>query len=489
MLQITLTNPHQEVQTIQLTPEAQPQNECSIGRLVGCDLVLNSADVSRIHGKIRWHEGTYCYRDLGSANGSQINQKTILANQTHDLKQGDRLTIGDFVLLIEAIELPKLIAGRNAQSPQNQSNGQVNSLWERGDLTVRCVRITNETEDVKTFTFMAESGLLFHYKPGQFITLDLTIKGESVLRSYSISSTPTRPHTLEITVKRVPAPPETPGTPPGLVSNWLHDNLTVGSSVKLGSPMGKFTCAPHPAAKLLLISAGSGITPMMSMSRWLMDTVSTTDVLFFHCARTPSDIIFRQELELMAARSPHFRVAISLTRTQTTGEHWFGLTGRLTDAILHTIAPDFRDRTVYVCGPDGFMQGVKTLLAGLNFPMEHYHEERFGAPKVKQPADVVPTPPASPAAAPSARPIAYFAQSTKEMTSDGTESILELAEQAGIKIRSNCRQGVCGACKKRKLEGTVHYESEPDGLDRSEQDNGMILTCVALPVDRVVVEA
>jgi ferredoxin len=85
--------------------------------------------------------------------------------------------------------------------------------------------------------------------------------------------------------------------------------------------------------------------------------------------------------------------------------------------------------------------------------------------------------------------VVVFAQSGKEVTGDGSESILELAEQEGIKIRSNCRQGVCGACKKRKQSGEVSYESEPDGLEQSEQEAGYILTCVAAPVGRVVIEA
>ncbi|NJL20860.1 MAG: 2Fe-2S iron-sulfur cluster binding domain-containing protein [Leptolyngbyaceae cyanobacterium SM1_3_5] len=85
--------------------------------------------------------------------------------------------------------------------------------------------------------------------------------------------------------------------------------------------------------------------------------------------------------------------------------------------------------------------------------------------------------------------IVQFSQSQKEAISDGTESILELAEQVGVKIRSNCKQGVCGACKKRKLEGVVRYDSEPDGLEESDKETGFVLTCIASPIDRVVIEA
>ena len=267
--------------------------------------------------------------------------------------------------------------------------------WTTGDLTVRCVRVIDEIVDVKTFCFVASPPLLFTYKPGQFVTLDLEINGEQVLPSYSISSTPSRPHTLEITVKRVPLPPaDGAEVSQGLVSNWLHENVIVGSEIKLSGALGKFTCFANPCQKLLLISAGSGIAPMMSMSRWLVDTASECDIIFFHSARSPSDIIFRQELELISARHPNFNLAITTTRKEL-GQSWLGLTGRLTATMLQSVAPDFRERTVYVCGPNTFMESVQELLEGLSFPMQNYYEESFGPPrkKEKQP---------KPAAAPSA---------------------------------------------------------------------------------------
>lgn len=467
-----------DLQETTLVPETMPNHECSIGRAASCNLVLDSLDVSRIHSQIKFEQSAYHYTDLGSANGSRINNDTVQPNQSYVLNAGDLIQIGDFVILIEKVEM--------------MASGGETSVWKRagewhwtkGELTVRCVRIVDETADVKTFTFVAEPAVQFDYQPGQFVTLELKINGEEVSRSYSISSTPSRPHTLEITVKRVPAPTDSPHVSAGLVSNWLHDHLQVGDQIKLNGPFGKFTCLPNLPTKLLLISAGSGITPMMSMSRWIADRVADADVVFFHCARTPRDLIFRQELEMMASRLANFRLAVSTTRTEL-GQPWLGFTGRLTAAMLHLIAPDWQERTVYVCGPDGFMENTKSLLEGLNFPMQNYYEESFGTPKK-----------AVPIAAPVSNPTpisdtlkVIFAQSGKEVAADGSASILELAEQAGVKIRSSCKQGVCGACKKRKLSGEIKYESEPDGLDQSEQNAGYILPCIAAPVGQVAIEA
>jgi glycine betaine catabolism B len=495
-----------EFQEAVLNPE---QGDCLIGRNASCDLVLESFDVSRIHAKIQAEKNDYYFVDPGSANGSCINGQTVETNQTYPLKLDDLIRIGDFVLLVEAIDF-----SATEHESTNETLGIIKRLESRSvpekapgsdwteDVKVRCVRVTPETSDVKTFTFVADPPRQFHYKPGQFVTLDLEINGESVLRSYSISSTPSRPYSLDITVKRVASPVDAPDLPPGLVSNWLHDAIAVGDQIKISAPMGKFTCAPNIPAKLLMISAGSGITPMMSMMRWIADMALETDVVFFHCARSPRDIIFRQELEMMSARLPNFHLVISTTQAVSPnsaelGQAWSGLTGRLTEAMLRCIAPDFQDRNVYVCGPNGFMGATKSLLEALNFPMQNYAEESFGAPrkthsKKPQPEKSQPEKasanPVLPASS-SSESIVLFSKSDKQVAHDGSESILELAEQEDIKIRSNCRQGVCGACKKRKLEGEVKYESEPDVLDADDRAAGYILTCVASPVGRVAIEA
>jgi glycine betaine catabolism B len=474
-----------------LVPETT-QNEWIIGRASSCDLVLAGPEVSRVHGSIRYDREQYYFTDYGSTDGSRINNENVKVNQKYNLKKDDLIRIGDFVLAVEAIELASV-----AQ--------KIETKWTQGDLNVRCVRIVPETEDVKTFSFVGEPQIQFSFLPGQFVTLDLEINGKRVTRAYSISSPPSRSHTLDITVKRVPAPPDAPDLPPGLVSNWLHDNLKVGSQIKLcGGAMGKFTCTANPPEKILMVSAGSGITPMISMARWLYDTGANCDVVFFHSDRTPDALIMRQELELLASRQPNFRLAITVTRPKL-GQPWMGFTGRLTEEMLLNIAPDFKERVVYVCGANGFMQGVKTMLASLNFPMENYNEESFGVekkPKIKpqsevstkddrkaieKPASVVESPSAPPQT--SSQPVLVFSESGKEIPCDEEESILEIAQQHDINIRSGCMQGVCGACKKRKIDGQVKYQKDPDGLDASDREQGYILPCIAFPVGKVAIEA
>ncbi|MDJ0600606.1 MAG: FAD-binding oxidoreductase [Crocosphaera sp.] len=380
--------------------------------------------------------------------------------------------------------------------------------WNKGKITVRCLNIIEDTKDVKTFRFIGTSPTLFNYKPGQFVTLNLNINGKIRKRAYSISSTPSRPHTLEITVKRVPPPTDVPDAPPGLVSNWLHDHLQVGDEITLTGPSGKFTCVDNNATKLLFISAGSGITPMMSMSRWALDTVANRDITFVHSSRSPRDIIYRKELEAMAANHSNFNLALTITRN-TTGDPWWGFKGRLNEVLLPAICPDFKERVIYVCGPDSFMKGVKTLVEGLGFPMENYYQESFGSSNKKRSSSsgekndnssVVPThnniannghsttpKPVTVSSNNTSYPV-VFAKSGKEVLCNQQISLLELAEEEMIDIDSSCRSGGCGSCKVKKLEGEIRYEGEADGLDPNDEKEGYILTCIAYPQSKVVID-
>ena len=328
-------------------------------------------------------------------------------------------------------------------------------------FVAQCTEVVDVTHDVKAFRFVPESGVSLQYKPGQFVTLELELEGKKIYRSYTMSSTPTRGAYFEVTVKRVPG---------GVMSNWLCDYLGQGAKLRMTGPHGKFTCAPKPAPKLLFLSAGSGVTPMLSMARWLNHQKLNADVVYFHNARTANDLIFAEEVAGMAHSQPQFKQHISLTR-KPADTVWPGLTGYLDAAMLQGIAPDFKEREVYICGPQGFMQNAKQLLQGLDFPMAQWHEESFDvSTSLNGTGGSV-----------------YFAVSGIEVACNGQQSILDVAEQAGIAIGNACRTGDCGECKVRKLEGEVAMRNT-DGLDPQELQQGYVLTCVAAANGRVVLE-
>ena len=383
----------------------------------------------------------------------------------------------------------------------------VQAKWARGRIRLCVVETVQETHDVKTFRFVGEPRVEFVYLPGQFITLELVIDGEPVKRSYSISSSPTRQGTLEITVKRVPG---------GLVSNWLHDNVKPGFLLNVSGPGGKFSCLPEAPPRMVLLSAGSGITPAMSMARALFDQRAQSDVVFLHSARSKNDVPFLTELRLMEQRWPRFKLGLVLTRPPPE-DGWTGPTGRLAPRMVLDLVPAYRQRTVYACGPTPFMDHARGVMTELGFPLHNFHMESFGGAKgagEKKPgraasiAELLPKPAAAPArrthtlgagAAPvgvagkqgkAAAPMltkVVFAKAGREVAHDGSTPILELAERLGVHIPSACRAGVCGTCAVRVSSGEVQMECT-DGLSAADRKAGKVLTCVGKPVGEVVVD-
>ncbi|TGS16506.1 hybrid-cluster NAD(P)-dependent oxidoreductase, partial [Mesorhizobium sp. M1C.F.Ca.ET.187.01.1.1] len=145
-------------------------------------------------------------------------------------------------------------------------------------------------------------------------------------------------------------------------------------------------------AKYLFVSAGSGVTPMMSMLRWLNDCAPWTDVGFVNCARRPEEIIFRKELELLGGHMPGLSLGFMIEE-RSSREGWYGHMGRIDAIRLPLLAPDFREREIFCCGPDPFMRAVRGMLEAAGFDMAKYHQESFAAPTV----DEVPAPFAAPA--------------------------------------------------------------------------------------------
>jgi glycine betaine catabolism B len=408
-----------------------------IGRHPSCQIMLDRPEVSRIHGQLSWHGDRLYYSDLGSTDGSKVNNQDILINYQHVLRTGDTLQIGDFVILIGAIHVPDKTSQRQPKQ-------------------LRCIQVIDQTPDVKTFRWVGSAGERFEYLPGQFVLLDLVIGGQAVSRCYSVSSSPSRPYVLEFTVKRV-----------GLVSNWLHETVGEGFELSIMGISGSFVYE-GPKDKVLLLSAGSGITPMLSIARWISDMAHPVDLVFLHSARSPRDIIARSELEFLAMEN--LRVWFTVTDP---GEGWSGLRGRVDRAMLKSV-PDLRDRTVYVCGPEGFMTGVRQTLMDLGLPSGQYHEESFGGapsavevPKVETTATI------------------EFAKSNQTITPKAGETLLEAGLRSGITMTYGCKIGACGACKLKLKSGSVDYVRSPLALS---DNSGFVLPCVACARDAVVLE-
>lgn len=368
---------------------------------------------------------------------------------------------------LEPVPAQRDAGGKGARAPETMEDLPI---WQGETTPLRITEIIRETQDVYTYRLQGDPLCLFRYLPGQFCSVILDIDGRRVVRAYSISSTPSRPFTLEITVKRVPG---------GLASNWMADHLKEGDWLRVSGPKGKFLLAPDAIPeKLLLLGAGSGVTPLMAMARWLCDIGAGVDVRFFNSVRSPGDIIFRKELELLTQRHRLFSPVI-VTTTRAPGQEWMGPTGRISRHMLETAAPDLHERHVYLCGPRGFMESARALLAELQFDPAKLHLESFDggrvAPPCAQSGDDAPTYSIT------------FARSGKTASAPAGMSLLDLIESEDIDLDYGCRSGSCGDCKTRILSGEVVMSCE-DGLDAADKAKGYVLGCVATPKSDCVLD-
>lgn len=347
-------------------------------------------------------------------------------------------------------------------------------LWSaEQDDTLHCVQIRQETADVKTFVLAAGTARSFRYLPGQFITLELDITGDKVKRCYTLSSSPTRPDLLSITVKRVSG---------GLVSNWLHDHLQVGMALGAMGPSGDFSCFKTPANNYLFLSGGSGVTPLMSMTRALHDLGSDANIVFVHCARSPADILFADELALMARQMPHLRLSM-VCEQHTPASTYAGHLGRLDGARLAHIAPDFLQRDIYTCGPAPFMAAVQTLLQANGFDMQHYRQESFSfellQPTILENNSIIDS---------NNQVYSIQLQKTGQLFNcNADQTILQAAVNAGIRLPSSCSNGVCGTCKTKKINGQVEMTAA-GGIRQREIDQGWILPCCSRPMGDITLD-
>jgi ferredoxin-NADP reductase len=346
--------------------------------------------------------------------------------------------------------------------------------WASGESKrIECLSVVAETHDVKTFTFHSPDYPALAYEPGQFLTISPVIGQQSVSRCYTLSSTPTRPFTFSITVKRVPG---------GAVSNWLHDNLKAGDAMSASGPAGVFTPVAGPARKLLYLSAGSGITPLMAMTRAAADLHADLDIVFVHSARTPKDIIFREELARLERSMPRLR---TLFFCEGLGDEpdWSGPIGRLSIAELQQRIPDFLERSVFTCGPKGYMDAARALLGSAGFDLARYHQESFD---INAEVVVEPTPGAEPGLAQDTFTV-RLARSGKSFTMSADQTVLSAAKKAGAVVPSSCSQGVCGTCKTALLEGSVEMKHN-GGIRQREIDKGLRLLCCSRPTSDLVID-
>ncbi|MGB8388678.1 ferredoxin reductase [Mycobacterium sp.] len=321
-----------------------------------------------------------------------------------------------------------------------------NPLWSARELRGRILAVHRETEDSATVVIKPGWGFNFDYQPGQYIGIGLLIEGRWRWRSYSLTSSPAAAsrsgtaRTVTITVKAMPE---------GFLSTHLVAGVEPGTIVRLAAPQGNFVLPDPAPPSILFLTAGSGITPVMSMLRTLRRRNQIGDITHLHSAPTESDVMFRTELAALAADQPGYRLQLRETRTQ----------GRLELALLDQEVPDWRERQTWACGPEGMLAQAERVWASADIS-DRLHLERFAVSK------------AAPAGAGG---MVTFARSGRTVAADAATSLMDAGEGAGVQMPFGCRMGICQSCVVCLLDGHVR-----DLRTGQEHEPGTrIQTCVS----------
>lgn len=331
----------------------------------------------------------------------------------------------------------------------------VNSMWAAHEVRARVVRVERETLDVTTLT-LHPTNTWNGFRAGQHIELGVEIDRVRHTRCFSISSSDlseklTGDRTFTITVR---------GHEEGLVSRHLARHAGVGTVVHLSQAEGDFVLPPLLPRKLLMISGGSGITPLMSMLRSLVDFRYEGRLTFVHYARTPEETIFAEELDELAERAD---VDLTVVHTRTGDK-------RLNELQLKGLCPGYLDTPTYACGPAGLVETLTRLYGD----RDTLHVEYFKTSTLTR-GDVDPA---------NATGTLSFTRSGQRAENTGMP-ILEQAESAGLAPAYGCRMGICMSCTARKSEGTVR--NVVTGAESSLPDEDISI-CVSQPLGSCAVE-
>ncbi len=313
------------------------------------------------------------------------------------------------------------------------------------------------------------------FKPGQYLTFKLNLGGEQkpLTRCYSLSCGPNSDY-YRVSIKRVP--PSKPELPPGRGSNYFHDSLHPGDIIDVKNPSGGFfldTEKPHPT---VLLAGGIGITPMLSMLETLVELEATQPIWLFYGVRNQDELIKFKHIQSLTSKYDNVNLCICFSKPKESDV--FGVNyhhnGRVSVSLFKEKLGS-NNFKFYLCGPGPFMSTLTDDLIAWGVPKEDVHGEAFGPSSVKK------TPPKGE----QKQVEIEFKKSGKKVKGSDGESILEIAESAGIELDYGCRAGSCGTCETAVVSGEVHYDDEVD----YEVSPGCCLTCMASPKHSLVIDA
>lgn len=330
-----------------------------------------------------------------------------------------------------------------------------------GLMALTCVGVHDETSTIRTFRLRGAAPV--DYVPGQALMLRVPLPGAAVWRTFTISGG--EQGELHLTIK---AQSERGAT------RWLHRNLTEGVEIQARSPRGHFTLDLRQHDRLAFVSGGSGATPMIAMLRHLAVVEPTADIVWFHAARDPDEVLFSAELAALQARMPNLSVTVCVSRA---APGWFGYRGRISRRVLSSAIFDFGRREVFCCGPQGFMTEVKLIHAAEGGDKTRFHTESFGGASVA--VALFDTELAS-------CPAFAMTVAGRDILIRPEESVLQASLRQGVVIPCGCGEGMCGTCMVKLVAGQVAMSAN-GGITSEEQAQGYILACSSRAVSDIEV--
>lgn len=321
------------------------------------------------------------------------------------------------------------------------------------------------------------------FDPGQYLTFQLKVPGKDkpVIRCYSLSDSPLQRDYYRVSIKKVPPPRDRPDLPPGLSSNFFHDQLEEGDILDVKAPSGKFFMDQTKHTPVVLIGGGVGLTPVLSMVNTITMSGSKRETHFFYGLRNKAEHVMKEHLEQLARdhENIHLHICYSNPDDDAVQGVDYQHPERVSVDLFKRVLPS-NNYDFYICGPPPMMESLVKDLGEWGVPDGNVHFEAFGPASVKKAKPK----PAADAAAPAESFEVEFAKSGKKVAWDGSDSILEFAEANGIAMDSGCRAGNCGTCITAVKSGDVKYVEEPG----AQPEAGSCLPCVSVPKSNLSLE-
>lgn len=327
------------------------------------------------------------------------------------------------------------------------------STGEKVEMEI--LQIVDLSPTVKMFRLKPEK--YFDYRPGQFLTFHLGENGD-IARNYSLNTSPSRPGIYEVSIKLLEG---------GLGSTWMHNKVSIGDRLQVSTPSGRFYLKQEGDCTVFL-AGGIGITPMLSMAKYCIDTGDQRPLYFFYATRSDEELSFHEDLQILEKRAPNFHYFPYVSKPSV---NWKGNKGRVDKAAFEKAGIDFKNAELYTCGPRPMMDSAKEISVAAGMPESRFHYEIF----------------ASPTSVKRDRKQCKIDIDGELFDYDSDKPLLDFLESKNISIGSSCRAGVCGTCEIKVTQGDV-FSLDSEYLTKDDVAEGRRLSCICFPEGDLKIE-